>query len=104
MPLRGRRFGNFLELWCLVGSGGLDIWVSSKSDISWPQQPLTVRVSYISEKVYFWWSIPQKGTSIGHFGAKDDPSIRNRKLYDEIGLLKPVRLQRLLRPVRLQRF
>ena len=46
--LRGRRIHNFIELWCLVGSGGLDIWVSStsfqKSNIGWPQQPLTERV------------------------------------------------------------
>ena len=46
--LRGRRIHNLIELWCLVGSGGLDIWVSStsfqKSNIGWPQQPLTERV------------------------------------------------------------
>ena len=46
--LRGRRINNFIELWCLAGSGGLDIWVSStnfqKSNIGWPQQPLTERV------------------------------------------------------------
>ena len=24
----------------------------------------------------FWWSIPQKGASIGHLGARDDPIIR----------------------------
>ena len=29
----------------------------------------------------FWWSIPQKGASIGHFGARDDPAIRIRKLF-----------------------
>ena len=27
--------------------------ICQKSDISWPQQPLTVRVSYNSEKLYF---------------------------------------------------
>ena len=48
MALRGRRINNFLELWCLLASGGLDIWVSStsfqKSNIGWPQQPLTEKV------------------------------------------------------------
>ena len=29
--LRDRRIHDFVELWCLVGSGGLDIWVSSTS-------------------------------------------------------------------------
>ena len=46
--LRGRRINNFLQSWCLVASGGLGIWVSStsfqKSDIGWPQQPLTKMV------------------------------------------------------------
>ena len=46
--LRGRRIHNFIELWCLVDSGGLEILVSSthfqKSNIDWPQQPPTERV------------------------------------------------------------
>ena len=41
--LRGRRINHFIELWFIVGSGGLEIWVSStsfqKSNIGWPQQP-----------------------------------------------------------------
>ena len=45
MALRGRRIGNFLELWWLVSSGVVGIWVSStsfqKNDIGWPQQPPT---------------------------------------------------------------
>ena len=45
MALRGRRTKYFLELWWLVGSGGVTIWVSStnfqKSTIGWPQQPQT---------------------------------------------------------------
>ena len=48
MALRGRRINNFLELWCLVALGGLDIWVSStsfqKSNIGRPQQPLKEKV------------------------------------------------------------
>ena len=43
--LRGRRINNFVELWCLVASGGYKFWVSwisfQKSNISWPQQPPT---------------------------------------------------------------
>ena len=61
---------------------GLGIWVSStnfwKSNIGWPQQPPSERVPYISEKLGFWWSISQKMTSIGHFGAIDDQTIRIR--------------------------
>ena len=43
--LRGRGINNFVEVWCLVASGGYKFWVSwinfQKSNISWPQQPLT---------------------------------------------------------------
>ena len=42
------------------------------------------------KKLNFWWSIPQKRASIGHFGVRDDPTIRT---IGEMGLL------RLLRPV-----
>ena len=48
MPLRDRRINIYLEFGCLVASGGVDIWVSSicfqKSNIDWPQQPLTEKV------------------------------------------------------------
>ena len=55
--LRGRRINNFIDLWCLVASGGSYILVLStsfqKNDIGWPQQPPTERVSDISEKLDF---------------------------------------------------
>ena len=48
MAMKGRRIINFIELWSIVGSGGVDFCVSSnsfqKSNIAWPQQPLTERV------------------------------------------------------------
>ena len=48
MALRGRRIDIFLELWCLVASGGLHFCVAStsfqKNDIPWPQQPLKEKV------------------------------------------------------------
>jgi hypothetical protein len=48
MALRGRRIDNFTDLWSLVGSRGVDIWVLStsfrKNNIGWPQQPLTEKV------------------------------------------------------------
>jgi hypothetical protein len=48
MALRGRRINNFIKLWCLVASRGLEICVSStsfqKNDIGWPQQPPTEKV------------------------------------------------------------
>ena len=57
MALRGSRIENFDELWCLVASGGLEFCVSStsfqKSNIGWPQQPLTERASNSNEKLDF---------------------------------------------------
>ena len=54
MALRGRSVNNFLELWCLVALGGLDIWVAltwfEKNYMGWPQQPPTEKVSDMSEK------------------------------------------------------
>ena len=103
MALRGRRINNFAELWCLVASRGVEICVSStsfqKNDIGWPQQPLTERVSDISKKLDFWWSIPHKWTNIGHFGARDDQNIRISKFFDEMRLLRSLRPLRLSRPL-----
>ena len=94
-----------------VYSRGAVIWVSStcfqKSNIAWPQQPPTEKVQNISEKLDFWWSIPQTRASIGHFGARDDQTIMTRNFLEEIGLVRlvrPMRLPRLLRSMRLQRF
>ena len=46
--LRGRRINNFIELWCVVGSGDFKILVLStsfqKSNIGWPEQPPTKKV------------------------------------------------------------
>ena len=57
MALRGRRIHDFVEPWCLVASGGVEICVSSttfqKNDIGRPEQPPTERVSDISEKLDF---------------------------------------------------
>ena len=57
MALRGGRIEKFDELWCLVASGGLEFCVSStifqKSNIDWPQQPLTEKASDISQKLDF---------------------------------------------------
>ena len=48
MALRGRKTNNFIELWCLVASGGLHFCVSStnfqKNYIPWPQQPLAEKL------------------------------------------------------------
>ena len=57
MALKGRRINDFVELWCLVALGGVDILVSStsfqKSNIGWPQQPPKERVHDISKKLDF---------------------------------------------------
>jgi hypothetical protein len=42
-------------------------------------------------------SIPQKGTSFDHLGARDDPNIRISNLFDEMRLLRSLRPLRLLR-------
>ena len=60
-----------------------------------------------SKKLHRLASIPQKGTSIGHFGARDKETIMIRNLLEEIGLVRlvrPMRLPRLVRSMRLQRF
>ena len=57
-----------------------------KNYIGWPQQPPTERVSDISEKLDFWWSIPKKMTIIGHFGAIDDQTIRIKIIFEGIEL------------------
>ena len=63
----------------------VNFWVPQlffkKNSIGCPQQPPTEKVSNISGKLDFWWSIPQKGTIIGHFGARDDPNIWIRKFF-----------------------
>jgi hypothetical protein len=46
----------------------------------------------------------KKRTNIGHFGARDDPTIRIKKFFDETGLERWVRPVRLQRQMRLQRF
>ena len=92
-------FTVFSHSWCLAYSQISTIWVSSKQVyIGWPQQPPTEKVPNISEKLHFWWSIPKKGTVIGHLGAGDDQTIRINNFFDEM------RLSRSLRLLRLQRF
>ena len=47
---------DFIELWYLVGSGGLEIWVSptsfQKSNIDWPQQPPIEKVLKLNVKFH----------------------------------------------------
>ena len=97
--LSGRMINNFVECWCLVASGGLEIWVPwisfLKSNTGCP--PPTGKGSKISKNLGFWWSIPQKWTSIGHFGAREHGTIRTIKFCDEIRLLRSLRPLRLLR-------
>ena len=56
--LRGRKINNFVELWCLVASGGYKFWVSwisfQKSNIGCPQQPLTEKVLKSVNILMFW--------------------------------------------------
>ena len=68
-----------------MGSWVVDIYAWSTIwnffDHMWPQWPPPERVPYISEKLDFWWSIPQKITSIGYFSASNDQTIRIRKVF-----------------------
>ena len=65
MALRGRRIQNFLELWWLVASRVVGIWVSStsfqKSNIGWPQQPPTEIVLISVKNWIFDGPFPKKG-------------------------------------------
>ena len=85
--LRGTRIHNCFELRCLAGWNFED----------WPQQPPTESLSNISEKLDFWWSIPQKGNGISHLGARDDPTIKLNNKFGEMRLLRSLRPLRLLR-------
>ena len=108
LPLMDRNVQVRLCLKVSVYSWDWGIWVSStsyqKSNIFCPQQPPTEKETDIRGNLYFWWFIPQKRTGIGHFHVIDDQTIWIRKFFEEIGLLKPVRLQSLLRAMRLQKF
>ena len=81
-------------------SGDGDIWVLSiffqKSNIGWPQQPLTSKLQDTSKNLDFWWSNPQKGISIGHFGARGDAIIKIRQFFEEKGIWRSLRSLRLL--------
>ena len=61
-----------------------------------PQQPPTERVSDISKKSNFRWSIPQKRAGFDHMGARDDPIISISILFwwNET-VERPLRLLRL---------
>ena len=82
-----RCFDKSSKNWCSVASWGVGIYAWSTIwnffDLTWPQRPPSERVPYLSEKLDFWWSIPQKITSNGHFGASDDQTIRIRKFFKE---------------------
>ena len=88
MALSGRRIDNFIDLWSLVGSGGMDIWVLStsfqKSNIGWPLQPLTERVLkfymnfHDSTKTIFF----SKHQNKVKFKNLDDTEVLNRDFPD----------------------
>ena len=84
MALKGRRIENFLELWWLVASRVVDIWVSSisfqKSDIGWPQQPLTKKL--VNFNVIYFKNLPNQNFSKHQNKAKfknlDDSKVPSR--------------------------
>ena len=68
-----------------MGSWVVDIYVWTIIwnffDHMWPQWPPPERVPYISEKLDFWWSNPQKLASIDYFSASNDQTIRIRNFF-----------------------
>ena len=109
--LRGTKINNFIELWCLVASGGLDICVLSTSF----QKLTSAGLNSLQQKEYqisvkngiFDDPCHKKGTGIGHLGARDDQIIRISNFFDGMRLLRslrPWRLLRLLRSLRPLRF
>ena len=62
---------------------GIYAWstISNFFDLTRSQRPPSEMVPYISEKLDYWWSIPQNITSIGYFGASDERTIRIRKFF-----------------------
>ena len=63
--MMGRKIINFIELWSIAGSGGLEIWVSAisfwKSNICWPQQPPTERYPISVKNWNFEYPFNKKG-------------------------------------------
>ena len=80
-----RCFDKSTKNWCSVASWVVEVYawftIWNFFDLMWPQRPLSERVPYISEKLDFWWSVPQKITSNGYFGANDDQTIRIRRFF-----------------------
>ena len=87
MALTGIRIDNFINIMWPLNAWGYDILISEtsfqKSNIDWPQQPPIERVSAISKKLDFWWSIQQIRAIIGQLGIRDDPFIRTKE-YKQI--------------------
>ena len=75
---RGRRIHNFIELWYLVGSGGVDFCVSStsfqKSNIGWPltERVLKFRMIFSDSTPIFFSS---KNQSKAEFKNLDDTEV-----------------------------
>ena len=82
MALRGRRINKLVELWCLVASGGLDILVSStsfqKSNIKWPQQPLTEQVLKFTKITH---CVPLRAIYFSTFQYETPPVLFNNFLF-----------------------
>ena len=69
-------FDKSTKNWCSVAFWVVEIYAWSTIwnffDLTQPQRPPSESMPYIGEKLNFWWSILQKITSIGYFGASDD--------------------------------
>ena len=52
------------------------------------------------KKMNFWWSIPQKGTGIGHLGARDDQIIRISIFWwnETVEVIEVIEAAEVLRP------
>ena len=113
MALRGRRIQNFLEVWWLVASVVVGIWVSStnfqKSDIGLPQQPPTENSTWvfmILSKNYFFQNTKLKHFSpqIIEFKNQDDSEVLSSDFPGLRDLCSLIDLNSLYSPISLKNF
>ena len=72
---------HFIDLWCLVASGGIKFCVSStsfqKNDIEWPQQPLTKKMQKFNMIFHdsTLKNVFSKHKTKAEFKSLDDPEV-----------------------------
>ena len=103
MALRGRRSNNFVELWCLVASGVLDIF---KKVTSAGLSSLRLEKCYIHHDISrFYWNIfVSKHENKAKFKNVDDSEVLSRDFSGLINLCKLTDLTILYSPISSKNF